>query len=82
MKLALVEWNDSSVLHGWEARDWFDGEVLKCQSVGFLLKETSDSVVLLLSRSSGDKWAEGITIPKCSIKRMRQLQVVKQGNCD
>ena len=75
MKLVLVEWRDSAVQYGWQHADHFDGEIEKCQSVGFLLKETPDSVVLLLSRSNTGNWAEGITIPKLAITRMRKLTV-------
>ena len=75
MKIVLVEWIDSSTEYGWLKVESFDTSVVKCQSVGFLIKETDDAIVVTLSRSDSGRCADAITIPKCSIKRIRYLKV-------
>lgn len=77
MKLCLVEWVDSSTEYGWHQAGCFDDSVPICQSVGFLLKETDITIVLAHSRSNSGRYADTITIPKCSIKRTRNLVIKK-----
>ena len=73
MKLVLVEWVDSGFANIWQSRD--EGlDIVKCVSVGILVRETMETVELCLSLSDIQK-AGGIAIPKCSIKRMRILGV-------
>jgi len=74
MKIVLVEWFDSATEYGWQRKDLFDDRITNCQSVGFLIKETDKVVVVTLNRSDNGRYADAITIPKQSIKRIRQLK--------
>ena len=75
MKLVLIEWVDSAMEYGWQGKALFDATVSKCQTAGFMLNETDEVMVVAQSRSNSGRWADAITIPKCSIKRIRKLRI-------
>ena len=68
----IVEWVDSSSSDGWDEKhsieEDFD-EDLTCYSVGFVVYESDDRIVLL-SHDGSKLWSTRITIPKvCVVKR-------------
>ncbi len=77
MKLVLIQWVDSAFAQGWMSRESIDAHKLsKCISVGLLVAESDEQVTIMQSASvDKEQYGDGITIPKCSIKRMRQLKV-------
>ena len=76
MKTVLIEWVDSQ----FQPNEWSKKcqiEEVKsptCISVGVILAETEDNI-LICPNLSGEQGAQGLTIPKSSIRRMRQLKV-------
>ena len=88
-KIALIEWVDSSQpISEWKFLDdqFFDDVLVNLTvfSVGFILKEDHDNIVLCqgyIPEHKGlrqDKQANGIAvIPKCSIKSMATLEKSK-----
>lgn len=75
-KILLVRWIDSHTTHGWHHKEEYDARPAKCESIGYLLSETKDSLTLAQSRSresGGIPWADFITIPKVSIKKRTEL---------
>ncbi len=74
MKLLLVEWVDSTYSSGWQLRDSIDEDITNCVTVGILLQEKKDILVMALSLSKVE-YSQAMTIPKCAIKRMRTLRV-------
>lgn len=80
MKLALIEWEDSSsCLAGWH-RLGEDDSIMQCITVGLLCREDKKQVVLALSRNECGLFADTIAIPKSSVKRIRLLRVGQYGN--
>ncbi len=75
MKLVLVEWVDSASCSGWHRLNSEIDCISECIAVGLLCHEDEKQVVITYSRSDTGNIAETLTIPKCSIKRMRQLKV-------
>lgn len=69
-KIVLIEWVDSySVYEQWDfLKDLKEPEIIKCKSVGFIIKETDESI-LIMPHISGDNEAGkgGICIPKLAI---------------
>ena len=79
MKMALIEWFDpSTCAHLWTHRDDFDeAYVTECISVGLVIRETGGDITLCLSLNERN-YSQGLTIPKCCIKRMRTLQIKEE----
>ena len=76
MRMILVEWVDSSFAQGWMSKEHARHHSFsKIASAGILLHEDSEKITIMQSVSDKDDAGDGITIPKCSIKRMRQLKV-------
>lgn len=77
MKLLLIEWLDSASFDSWTATDTL--RKLKpsaCQTVGFLLSEDEDYIVLAGSyaaNSHNDSACGAMCIPKCCITSQREM---------
>ncbi len=76
MRIIIVEWVDSHFQpNEWCNRHYID--IVKRSphiSIGVVLAET-DTELLICPNLSKEDGAQGICIPKCSIKRVRQLKV-------
>lgn len=71
-----VEWVDSWSVHGWEFPTRINPEPLvKCQTIGFLLREDVDGVHITSTRHvGGDGSVHGhIAIPRVAITRLEAL---------
>ena len=75
MRMVLVEWVDSSSVTGWHTPSPSYNIQANCISVGVLLYDNEDRISIAQSKSDSGNWAEVISIPKCSIKRVRTLKV-------
>lgn len=74
-KLALVEWVDSTMVHGWTTDP--PGEKSQtCFSVGWVMQTSAQSVTLAPHVTIEEKVQRGgeMTIPKCSIVRIEYLK--------
>jgi hypothetical protein len=75
-KIVLIEWVDSySVYEQWDfLNDLKEPEIIKCKSVGFIVNETDESI-LIMPHISGDNEAGkgGICIPKLAIIKRTEL---------
>ena len=78
MKLALVEWLDSYSCFGWHQPT--HEKPAKCITVGILREQDAESITISQSRSDSGNVCDEITIPRCSIKRLRNLKVVIKEN--
>ena len=65
-----VSWVDSLVAHGWTKED--RPPTAFCASVGYMLKEDEEALVLCAAIGDQDKLCV-ITIPKACILRTRKL---------
>ena len=80
MKLVLVEWVDSAFAQGWMHKDAIrNHRVSKIASAGILVNDTKEHITIVQSVSDKDDRGDGITIPRCSIKRIRHLAVRNNG---
>lgn len=74
-KIAHVIWEDSSETYGWHDIEPLSAEPVWCVSVGFIIRQTKEAIVLALSLGnlgSGMNQANGImTIPKSAIRSMK-----------
>jgi hypothetical protein len=75
-KLVLIKWVDSySVCESWNfIKEIAEPANVECVSVGFVIKENTDNI-LILPHISGDNEAGrgGICIPKISITQIKEL---------
>lgn len=82
MKLVLVRWNDSVAAGGWrlerEWRDWMKLGGMTQQSVGFLLEDSDECVVLAQSVQEKDdpNMDHLIQIPRGAVISVTQLRKV------
>ena len=75
MKLVMIRWVDSAFLHGWVDRDSVKThQPSDCVSVGLLVNEGKEHITIVQSASK-EQVGDGLTIPKCCIKKMWQLKV-------
>ena len=74
MRLILVEWVDSATYGGWHHITKGDC-ISNCITIGILHNETDKQITIVQSKSDTGNYAESISIPKVSIKRIRELRV-------
>jgi hypothetical protein len=76
MKIMMVEWLDSMSESGWNNLSYLKkNEPIKCVTIGILLEDSDSHLTVVQSVSDLGKAGESMTIPKCCVKRMRQLGV-------
>lgn len=80
---ALVTWLDSIHTSGW--KHWEDYNTastdLEHETIGFLMKETDYSYVLIQSRSADHSNVDAIMeIPKSSVIRFQKLKYAKKNS--
>lgn len=76
MKMVLIEWVDSNILHGWiTIEDAKRANIALSQSVGFLLWEDNEKVIIVFSKSDSDSVLEVKAIPRGCIKSIKELRV-------
>ena len=76
MKLVMIEWVDSAFCQGWMSKDNArNHRESRIVTSGILLAEDDERVTIMQSLSDKDDAGDGITLPKCSIKRIRNPKV-------
>lgn len=75
-----VEWIDSSRLEGWTNRAEVEDLArarngLACSSVGLLIEETADRIVVATSQDEAKNVLSAIVIPRAAIKRIKKRTV-------
>ena len=74
IKMVLVEWEDSNVIHGWRPDDCRGDDIAHCRTVGILKAEGDISVTVALGDSDCGSVLETITIPRGCIKSIKKLR--------
>ncbi len=73
-----VEWVDSCVNGGWRMRQEYLDAVVSgvshCRTVGYLLRSNRSEVIVMQSLNDHGGAADSMTIPKCSVKKIRYLE--------
>jgi hypothetical protein len=76
-KIVQVEWVDSTHVHGWrpldEAREDDEASDMLCRSVGYLLRDEPDFLVLVQSAAVTHVDAR-LQIPRVSIRQVHELE--------
>lgn len=75
MKIVLVEWEDSNIIHGWRDANENGDTLAHCKTVGFLKSEDDKKIVLAMGVSEFGSMIECITIPKGCLKSMKEMRV-------
>ncbi len=74
-KIVLIEWDDTSVIHGWFSPTDISGGIAHCQSVGFWVKEDEESITISFAVSDQDLVMEKKTIARGCIKSIKEMRV-------
>jgi hypothetical protein len=72
-----IKWTDSWSDSGWVSSERCKADIIYCESVGFLVDETKDAVVLAENRAASDgmkPYGDLIHIPKVAIIKRRQMR--------
>ena len=71
-----VKWIDSNGGHGWSTLDWIKDNISFsiCESIGYLLKEDVDYILLVQSIDDNEHGDNFIAIYKTSILEQRPLR--------
>ena len=75
--MMFVEWVDSMGSPGWRNQRDIGTEAAVCQTAGFLVAESKTAITIACSRNLAEDslpYNDCISIPKCAIKRKRQLR--------
>ena len=79
-KVNYVEWVDSRFWFGWQDPDELSEEPITIKSIGFLVKEDDNTVILTNSLSDASmNVGNPVLIPKCSIIRREPLTNALKG---
>lgn len=76
MPVVWIEWEDSCSHSGWQdaddaCRDHAAGPMI-CQSVGWLLHQDAQQLVVAQSRNEHGQVADRIAIPRVAVRRIRE----------
>ena len=77
MEIILIEWYDSRSRSGWNSKGNLPSTRPAITSAGIKLNENENEVVICHSLDQ-DFVNSSLAIPKCSIKRIRKLKVVRR----
>lgn len=72
MKKVRIDWIDSASPRGWTHDNEIDVKPLKIRTRGYLIRETKKAVVVACSVDECGTSHAPMTIPKCSITKMRK----------
>ena len=74
-KILLVEFADSNIMHGWEHPESAIDNLAYAKAIGYLKSETEEQITLTMAISDFGLIFEKLTIPKGSIKSIKELRV-------
>ena len=74
MKIIWVRWHDSTEWHGWQSAELCDTELDVIETVGYLIEEHWDRIVIANSISRSSHLNGILAIPKSAIKRRRTIK--------
>ncbi len=72
-RVVRIDWVDSCSNYGWRPKE--DGGVSMIHSVGLLVEEKSDCVMITTSRSEYGNCIDQLSIPKACIKKMKKFRL-------
>lgn len=72
-KAVYLEWTDSSAFKGWQYPG-VDTTPSKICSIGYLLEDKPDHIVITTSLSNTGSFMDALTIPKCAITKRKALR--------
>ena len=73
--IVIIEWVDSVRASDWTYVEDVDENPMDCVSVGFLMRETEDSVTIAQNYGlKPEQVCNLITISKCSIRNIREIK--------
>ena len=77
-KLYLIKWNDSATMRGWfDKRDMpKEATPLECVTVGWVVRENDDEIVLAASRNE-DQWGGLWIVPRSCVYLKLELNVAE-----
>lgn len=70
-----VEWEDSMSTSGWAPTDKHNelSQDLRCISIGYVIADTKDRVILAQSQSTHGSAADTISIPRSAVRRVSKV---------
>jgi hypothetical protein len=72
--LVHVTWVDSTSENRWCSESGMIDELDTCESIGWLVRETKEYLTIAGHRSSMASWHGVMTIPRCSVKKIRRVR--------
>ena len=74
LKIILIEWEDSNVIHGWRPNDCSKDDIAHCRTVGIVKAEDKKKITIALGESDCGSVLETITIPKSCITSIKGVK--------
>jgi hypothetical protein len=73
VKIIYIKWHDSTEMYGWKDMPLDDSKFIVIETVGYLLEDKKDRVVIVHSVSSANHCNGALIIPKTAIIKRRYL---------
>lgn len=75
--LVEIQWDDAATSHGWEAAEDLETEAEIAVTIGFIVKETQDHIIVASTIDANGNTNGRIQIPKKMIRRRRVIRKAK-----
>ena len=78
VKPIYVEWVDSAGTSGWSNKEELHTHALKCRSVGWLIEENDECLIICLNHAIppvNREYGEVVTIPKVAVTKKKFLKL-------
>ncbi len=72
--IVKVDWIDSCTEHGWQRASKNSGGLIRCTSVGYIVRKNKREITLAQSKSSMGNVGELISIPMTCVKEIKTLE--------
>ena len=73
--MLLIRWADTNIFHGWEHPETTQDSLAFAQAIGYLKSENGEQITLTMAVSDFGLVFERLTIPKGSIKSIKELRI-------
>ena len=74
-KIVALEWEDHCTTQGWNSKDNIDGLPIRIKSIGYIIKETPQTITISTAISSTGGSPEPMTILKSCIQKRRGVKL-------
>lgn len=73
-RIVLVEWEDSTSVHRWQARSEVDNKPAFCRTVGWLVAKDKKAMTVVGTYSAGSHFTGDLCIPMGAVRKVTEVK--------